>query len=134
MSNAEKISKFLNEAGVWYFLTTDGEQPKGRPFNFHIVKDDTIYFGTGTFKGVYQQLQKNRHVEILAVNGDEFLRYDGEVVFEESEELSKDAIAATPQLQNIYNEQTGLKLGMFHLENGKVEICTPMGQKEAFEL
>lgn len=50
MTNAEKINEFLNRAGVWYFLTTDGSQPKGRPFRFHMLKDNTLYFGTGTFK------------------------------------------------------------------------------------
>lgn len=82
MTNAEKINAFLDRAGVWFFLTTDGDQPKGRPFRFHLLKEDKIYFGTGTLKKVYRQLQENPHVEILAVDGEEFLRYDGKVVME----------------------------------------------------
>lgn len=50
MTGAEKVNEFLNEAGVWYFLTTDGNRPKGRPFRFHMLRDDKVYFGTGTFK------------------------------------------------------------------------------------
>ncbi len=134
MTNAEKINEFLNEAGVWFFLTTDGEQPKGRPFRFHLLQNDTLYFGTGTFKKVFAQMQKNPHVEILAVKGNEFLRYDGDVVFEETDDLANAILAASPQFQKVYNEQTGLKLGMFHLENGKAEICTMMGQQEVFEV
>lgn len=133
MTNLEKINEFL-DAGTWFFLTTDGEQPKGRPFNFHLLKDGKLYFGTGTFKKVYAQIQKNPHVEILALKGTEFLRYDGDVVFEEDDTLANAVLAAAPQFQKVYNEQTGLKLGMFHLENGKAEICTMMGQKEAFEV
>lgn len=134
MTNKEKINEFLNEAGVWFFLTTDGEQPKGRPFRFHLLQNDTLYFGTGTFKKVYAQMQKNPHVEILAVKGNEFLRYDGDVVFEETDDIANAVLASNPQFQKVYNEQTGLKMGMFHLENGKAEICTVMGQKEAFEV
>lgn len=134
MTNVEKINEFLNEAGVWFFLTTDGEQPKGRPFRFHLLKDDTLYFGTGTFKKVFAQMQKNPHVEILAVKESEFLRYDGDVVLEETDDIANEVLAANPQFQKVYNEQTGLKMGMFHLENGKAEICTMMGQKEAFEV
>lgn len=51
-TGAERVSEFLDEAGVWYFLTTDGERPKGRPFRFHLLKEGTLYFGTGTFKDV----------------------------------------------------------------------------------
>lgn len=134
MTNLEKINEFLNEAGVWFFLTTDGEQPKGRPFRFHLLQNNKLYFGTGTFKKVFAQMQKNPHVEILAVKDSEFLRYDGDVVFEEDDTLANAVLAASPQFQKVYNEQTGLKMGMFHLENGKAEICTMMGQKELFEV
>lgn len=74
------------------------------------------------------------HAEVLAVSGEEFLRYDGDVVFEKDDTLANAILEANPTFQRIYNEQTGLKLGMFHLENGTAEICTMMGQKEAFEV
>ncbi len=77
MGNAAKVSEFLDKAKVFYFLTTDGDQPKGRPFGFHLLADDKLYFGCGTFKEVYKQLQQNPKTEILAMAGDEFLRYDG---------------------------------------------------------
>lgn len=134
MTSAEKINEFLDRAGVWFFLTTDGNKPKGRPFRFHLLKDDKIYFGTGTFKKVFQQIRENPHVEILAVSGDEFLRYDGEVVFEDSEEMAKAVLAKAPALQKLYNDETGFKLGMFHLAHGKAEICTAVGQKETFDV
>lgn len=134
MTNAEKINEFLDKAGVWYFLTTDGDQPKGRPFRFHMLKDGVIYFGTGTFKHVYEQMKKNPHVEVLAVNGGNFLRYDGEVVFEDNAEMAYAVLANAPAIQKIYNEQTGYKLGMFHLINGHAEICSPMGVVEEFDV
>ncbi len=133
MTNNEKINEFLN-AGTWFFLTTDGEQPKGRPFNFHLLQNDTMYFGTGDFKKVFSQMEQNPHVEILALKGSEFLRYDGEVVFEEDDTIAKAVLAKMPQMQKVYNEQTGFKLRIFHLKNGKAEICSMMGQKEAFEV
>lgn len=134
MTNVEKVNAFLDSAGVWFFLTADGAQPKGRPFRFHLLKDGVLYFGTGTFKQVYQQIRKNPHVEILALNGEEFLRCDGEAVFEETDALAEAVLAGAPQLKQVYNETTGRKLGMFHLTNGRVEICTALGRKEAFTL
>ncbi len=133
MTNLEKINEFLN-AGTWFFLTTDGEQPKGRPFNFHLLQGDRMYFGTGDFKKVYAQMKANPHVEVLALKDGEFLRYDGDVVFEEDESIANAVLEKMPQMKKVYNEQTGFKLAIFHLENGKAEICSMMGQKEAFEV
>ena len=79
MTNAAKVHEFLNKAKTFYLLTTDGDQPKGRPFGFQMLVDDTLYFGCGTFKNVFKQLTANPKVEVLAVNGGEFLRYDGTV-------------------------------------------------------
>ena len=79
MTNVEKVNRFLDKAKTFYFLTTDGDQPKGRPFGFHLLDGDRLYFGCGTFKNVFSQLTKNPHVEVLALNGNEFLRYDGTV-------------------------------------------------------
>ena len=88
MSNVTKVAEFLDKAKVFYFLTTVGDQPKGRPFGFHMVVDDRLYFGCGTFKKVVQQLTANPKVEVLAVNGGEFMRYDGEAVVVKDEALT----------------------------------------------
>ena len=37
MTNVEKVNQFLDEAKTFYFLTTDGDKPKGRPFGFHLL-------------------------------------------------------------------------------------------------
>lgn len=134
MTGTEKVNDFLDQAGTWFFLTTDHDQPKGRPFGFHLLKDGTLYFGTGTFKKVFSQIKANPKVEVLALREGEFLRYDGEVVFERDESLAREVLASRPALQKVYNEQTGFELGMFHLKNGHAEICTMTGQKEAFEV
>lgn len=134
MTNIEKVNEFLDKAGLWFFLTTDGTQPKGRPFRFHLLKDDKIYFGTGTFKKVFRQIQQNPRVEVFASAEGKFMHYDGTVVFEKDDTLAKEVLANAPQLQKIYNDETGYKLGMFHLENGHVEICSAVKTIEEFDL
>ena len=36
MTTAERVNEFLDRAGVWYFLTTDGDQPKGQIGRAHV--------------------------------------------------------------------------------------------------
>lgn len=133
MKNVEKIHQFLNDAKIFYLLTVDGEQPKGRPFGFHLLDGDKIYFGTATVKKCYQQLTKNPHVEILALSGQEFLRYDGIAKTVKNDALTDKVRKAIPQVMEMY-DQNGLEMGLFYLENGTAEICTAVSQKEAFEV
>ena len=133
MSNAAKVHEFLNKAKLFYFLTTDGAQPKGRPFGFQMLVDDVLYFGCGTFKSVFQQLTANPRVEVLAVNGGEFLRYDGEANVVNDEALLAKVREAIPQIMDLY-DKNGWEMGLFYLKNGHAEIRGMMDLKEEFDV
>ncbi len=133
MSNAAKVSEFLDKAQVFYFLTTDGDQPKGRPFGFHLLDGDKLYFGCGTFKNVFRQLTENPRVEVLAVNDGEFMRYDGTVKIVKDEALLEKVRAAMPQIMDMY-DKNGWEMGLFYLENGHAEIRGMMDLKEEFDV
>lgn len=133
MNNVEKVNKFLDEAKTFYFLTTDGDQPKGRPFGFHMMDDGKLYFGCGTFKNVFKQLSANPKVEVLAVSGNEFMRYDGTVKVVKDDALIEKVRAAMPQIMALY-DTNGWEMGMFYLENGHAEIRGMMDLKEEFDV
>ena len=133
MTNVEKVCAFLDKAQVFYFLTTDGDQPKGRPFGFRLLADGRLYFGCGTFKNVFQQLTANPKVEVLAMAGDEFMRYDGTAKVVRDEALLDKVREAAPQIMAMY-DQNGWEMGLFYLENGHAEIRGMMDVKEAFDV
>ena len=133
MSNIDKVSNFLKKAQIFSFLTTDGDQPKGRPFGFHMVVDDKIYFGCGTFKNVFRQMTANPKVEVLAVKGEEFMRYDGTVKIVKDDALLAKVRAIMPQVMDFY-DKNGWEMCVFCLENGHVEIRGLFDVKEEFDL
>ena len=133
MSNVTKVSEFLTKARTFYLLTTDGDQPKGRPFGFHMVVDGKIYFGCGTFKNVFKQLSVNPKVEVLALNGGEFMRYDGSVKIVKDDALLKKVRETIPQIMAMY-DKNGWEMGLFYLENGHAEIRGMMDLKEEFDV
>ena len=133
MSNVTKVAEFLDKAKVFYFLTTIGDQPKGRPFGFHMVVDDRLYFGCGTFKNVFKQLTVNPKVEILAVNGGEFMRYDGEAVVVKDEALTAKVREMSPQIMAMY-DKNGWEMALFYLDDGHAEIRGMMDLKEEFDV
>lgn len=133
MSNAEKVEEFLTKAQVFYFLTTDGDRPKGRPFGFHLLEDGRIYFGAGTFKNVFHQLTANPNVEVLALAGEEFLRYDGKAKVVKDEALLEKVRQAMPDIMALY-DKNGWEMGLFYLEDGHAEIHGMMDLKEEFDV
>jgi uncharacterized pyridoxamine 5'-phosphate oxidase family protein len=127
-----KIEDFLTEAGVFFLATEDGDQPKLRPLGAHLEMDGKVLFGVGDFKDVYQQMKKNPKVEIVACkqNG-HWLRYTGTAAFETDEKYADAMLDAAPDLRNIYNEQTGNKLAVFHLEQATALDIPVMGKGES---
>ncbi|MBR5372696.1 MAG: pyridoxamine 5'-phosphate oxidase family protein [Oscillospiraceae bacterium] len=133
MSHAEKVSAFLDQAKVFYFLTTDGTQPKGRPFGFHMLYEGKLYFGCGTFKNVFRQLTANPQVEVLAMQGEEFLRYDGTAKIVKDDALLRKVREVMPEIMGLY-DSNGWEMGLFYLENGHAEIRGLFDLKEEFDV
>ena len=133
MSNIEKVSEFLNKTQTFYVLTTDGNQPKGRPFGAHFLVDGKIYFCCGTFKNVFKQLTANPKVEILAVDGTDFLRYDGTATVVKNDTVQNILREKSPQIMDKYDEN-GWEMGVFYLENGHAEFRRMMDLVEEFDV
>lgn len=89
MTNAEKINRLLVEcveqSDAFFLNTVEEGKPKSRPISFHMLVDDTNYFGVGAMKEVYKQMRDNPWVEICGLlgHGKQFFRYYGRAVFEE---------------------------------------------------
>lgn len=134
LEGAERIDEFLNEAKVFFLATVDGDKPKNRPLGFHLLKDGKLYFGVGDFKDVYKQMVKNPYVEIVALVETDFLRYYGKAVFEDDYSFGESIVAGNEFLQTIYNDETGYKLAIFHLEEATAEIRDITGKiNESYE-
>ena len=119
---AERIDEFMNEAKVFFLATVDGDKPKNRPLGFHLLKDGKIYFGVGNFKDVFKQMEANPYVEIVALVETDFLRYYGKAVFEDTYDFADAIVEGNDFLKGIYNDETGFKLAIFHLEEATAEI------------
>ena len=132
MSNIEKIDEILTKAEVFYLSTVDGDKPKVRPLGFHLLLEDKIYFGVGTFKEVYKQMEENQNIEIAAWDGEHFLRYYGKADLTENEEVVKKAFELMPEIKEIY-EKNNWKMGVFFLNNATAEIRNMMAIEERFE-
>ena len=128
LEGPQRIDEFMNKAEVFFLATVDGNKPKNRPLGFHLLKDDNLYFGVGNQKEVYKQMCENPLVEIVALVETDFLRYYGKAVFEENYDFADSIVEGNEFLESIYNDETGFKLAIFHLEDATAEIRNITGE------
>ena len=72
-------------------------------------------------------------VEVLAVNGADFLRYDGIAKVVKNEEVLNKIREMAPQIMEKY-DQNGWEMGVFYLENGHAEFRKMMTLIEEFDV
>ncbi len=121
----DKILNFLNEAGVFFFTTVDGDKPRVRPFGFKMIYDGKLFFGIGKAKQSYKQLQVNPAVEVCACKGPAWLRIKGVAKMVNDAAASEAAFKALPMLEKMYPNKDDF--GLLYLDNLDVELADMQG-------
>ena len=125
-----KLNDFITEAGVFFLATEDGKQPKVRPLGAHLEEDGKIIFTIGDYKDVYKQIKENPLVEIVAYKDRQWIRYTGKAVFDDEPKYVEKVLEMLPHLRKIYNDETGYKMAIFHLEDARALLFDMAGNCE----
>ncbi len=105
--NMERVATFLKEAGTYYLATTDGDQPRVRPFGTAHIFEGKLYIQTGKVKDVSKQIHANPKVELCAFKDGDWLRVAGTLVEDDRVEARQSMLDAYPSLQNMYSADDG---------------------------
>lgn len=103
MSAIEKVYQFLDEAGLYYLATVDGDQPRVRPFGTILLMNDRLYIQTGKIKDVSKQISANPKVEICAFKDGTWLRVAGELVNDDDHDVKVAMLDKMPDLKAMYS-------------------------------
>lgn len=80
----------------------------GRPMirAFQIMKADglTLYFATNPRKAIWQELQANPAIELLALKGNISVRVGGDALFDVTDDVQKEIYDTNPVLQRLYTD------------------------------
>lgn len=118
MQPQEEIMEFLKSCPVFYLATVEGYLPRVRPIGFAMWYNGHLCLALGKHKAVYKQLLDNTNLEICAANDrGEWLRVEGTVNFDNTPAAQQAAFQHMPQLADMYNEESGLKLGIVYLDH-----------------
>ena len=96
---------YLRANRVFHLATVDGHKGRVRPFGFTMIRNNSLYLCTGTFKDVYKQMVENPDVEISCMGSDNtWLRIRGQIAFDDSREAKAQAFEESPNLLNMYKK------------------------------
>ncbi len=99
----ERVEKFLKEAGTYYLATTEGDQPRVRPFGTINLFDGKLYIQTGKSKSVSKQIHTNPKAELCAFKDGVWLRVACTLAEDPRREAKQSMLDAYPSLQGMYS-------------------------------
>ena len=119
----EKVCKFLKDAGVYYLATTEGNQPRVRPFGTAHIFEGKLYIQTGKSKPVAAQISENPKAELCAFMDGTWIRVACELVEDDRFEAKKSMLDSYPNLRGMYDENDG-NTQVFYMKNAVATISS----------
>ena len=103
--NLIEVQAFLTACRTFYLATTEGDQPRVRPFGVAEIINGRLYIMTGKVKDVYKQIIANRKFELCGVklSGTEWIRVSGRLVSDESVSVKEEMLERNPSLKELYS-------------------------------
>ena len=115
--------QFLQAHNEVAFATCEGHLPKLRVFQIMKQEDTVLYFSTSSKKAVWQELQANPNVEILASADQVSVRCSGMVNFHVDDDVKRWIYDNNPVLPRLYDSYD--KLDYF---------CLPIAELDYYDL
>ena len=128
MKPNEEIMEFLKENPTFYLATVDGYLPRVRPIGFAMWYKDHLCIALGKHKAAYKQLLDNTNMVHCAANDrGARLRVPATPNFDNTPEAQAAAFQVMPQQADLYNEETGHKLGIVYLDHLSAKLFSMSG-------
>lgn len=118
MAAIDEVCEFLKKVGTYYLATTEGDQPRVRPFGTAHIFEGKLYIQTGKKKDVAKQLAANPKFEICGFKGT-WVRVTGKLVEDPRIEAQQSLLDAYPSLQKMYAAGDG-NTAVYYIEDGEV--------------
>lgn len=125
----QKIYEFLKDCNTYYLATSDGDQPRVRPFGTANIFEGRLYIQTGKIKNVYRQMKANSKIEISCTQGSQWLRLEATAIEDDRVEARQSMLDAYPSLQQQYKADDG-NTAVFYLKDATATIFSFSGEPE----
>ena len=127
----QEVYEFLKSAGTYYLATTDGSQPRVRPFGTIDLFEGRLYIQTGKRKEVAAQLKRNPKIEISAMHEGRWIRLAAEAVRDDNIEAQIHMLDNYPSLKAMYAPGDG-NTEVYYLRHVSAAICSFTAEPEVY--
>ena len=123
--NMKEVQAYLKECGAFFIATTDGDQPRVRPFGVSEIINGRLYIMTGKVKDVYKQIDKNGKFEICALkpSGSEWMRLSGTLVNDETLAVKEEFLNRNEGLKSMYKADDG-NMAVLQITKATARFCS----------
>ena len=128
----DKVYYYLIDAGTFYLATTEGQQPRVRPFGAVMLAEGKLYLMTGKVKAVSKQLAENPLCEICASFNGSWIRIAGELVNDDSREMKEAMLEQNPALKSMYSADDD-NMQILYLKDATATICSFTAEPEVIQ-
>ncbi|MDO4798638.1 MAG: pyridoxamine 5'-phosphate oxidase family protein [Coriobacteriales bacterium] len=122
MAAIDEVCEFLKNAGTYYLATTDGDQPRVRPFGTAHIFEGRLYIQSGKGKPVAAQIEANPKFEICAFKGS-WIRVSGTLVEDPRIEAQESLLEAYPMLKKMYAAGDGNTV-VYYIQDGEATFSS----------
>lgn len=127
----KKTYNFLKKCTVFYVATAENNIPHLRPFGAVEIWQDKLIVQTGKAKDVFHQIMSNPQIEIVACDGENWLRLHCIAEFVEDEAAKSVFYTEYPYLEETYDE--GNPMAVFALTKATASYFYADGSFESIK-
>ena len=99
----KEVYDFLKRCETYYLATTEGDQPRVRPFGTIDIFEEKLYIQTGKIKNVSKQLKANPKIELCGMSDGRWIRVEAIAVEDDRIQVKRHMLEAYPSLKGMYS-------------------------------
>lgn len=126
-----KATELMKAAGTFYIATTEGDQPRVRPFGAVADIDGKTYICLNNTKKVFAQMMANPKCEISGMVGGKWFRIECKLNRDNTNEAREKMLVANEGLRGMYKADDGI-YEVFYLSDVKGTYESFTDPKEEF--
>ena len=132
MAAIDEVCEFLKGAGTYYLATSEGDQPRVRPFGTAHIFEGRLYIQSGKVKDVAKQIEANPKFEICAFSKGQWVRVSGKLVEDPRIEAQQSMLDDYKSLQKMYAAGDGNTV-VWYIEDGVATFASFGGAPRTVE-
>lgn len=114
----KEVMDFLQACPAYYIATTEGEQPRVRPFSSLVQFEDKLYIESNYFKPFAKQVAANPKVEICAFDGkSRWIRICCTLVDDNRVAPKKALLDYMPEIRNLGYDENDPNMSVYYMKD-----------------